>query len=487
MLQALERLSGPRRVLLGSAALLFAVSFLPWFHYSSRGVTLEVDGWSGVGVLAWILALEVVVWELVRAARISPVGGDRGDRYSAVGGLATAFVGLLFVLRRAFDGDLGYGWVPGTMLVAALAWASWILFLSSSGPAAIDARLGRGEAPPESRPDDGRPAPVRPAPAANWRRIDQGAVRGGTATATTGGPAPAWSSGRARPADPAPAARLGLGTARSASSSAAGPRAARDDAAREDGPARRGGPREGAAPGRETSSRDDALPRRNTAPPEAAPPRGETAPRRQAAPPREDAQPRREPASPRQATPRREDVPPRRDPTPPSEPAPPRRDAPARRDDAPAWSSIDAPAPVRRTASGGRTGTPAWNRPADAPRDRADLPPWRGGPRSADPGGDRTRAWESAVEREEDLPPWRRPQEPPPAEPTPTRHRPRLPWRDRRATGDGDELPPWRGGTQRPDPPGGRPAWRDPGAAGRNVEDARPSRSEKRRDEPPLW
>jgi hypothetical protein len=346
VLEALERLSGPRRVLLGCAALLVAVSTLPWYHYSVRGLTFEQSGWHEIGVLAWILAAEVVVWEVVRVARLAPIGGDRGDRYSAVGGMATAFVGLLFVLRRGIDGDLGYAWILGAILIAGLGWASWILFIASAGPAAVDARLGRGPAPEESRPDDGRPAPVRPAPAENWRRVDD------------------------RPAVPAP--------------------------------------------------------HRST-------------------------------------------------PT-----------LPSGTGAAPAWSSIEEPRPGRPARSFGRGATPAWQATPDRSRRREDLPPWRGGPRSADPGRDRTTAWESAVERDEDVPPWRRPAEPSTTPATPERHVPRLPRRDRPRTRDGDDLPPWRGGG-RPDPPGGRPAWRGGGGAGTPPVDGRPSIPEQQRKQPPLW
>ncbi|MEV4423571.1 hypothetical protein AB0L40_26920, partial [Patulibacter sp. NPDC049589] len=150
--QELSTLSGPRKVLLGGAALLVANSTLPWYRIEVRGFAFELSGWHELGILAWVLAIVLLVWELGRLTSLVELPGDRGDRWSSVAGMSAAFVGLLFVLRRLLDGDLGYAWVSGAVLVAAVGSAAWTLFVGARGLDALSARFGGGAPPPETRP-----------------------------------------------------------------------------------------------------------------------------------------------------------------------------------------------------------------------------------------------------------------------------------------------------------------------------------------------
>lgn len=158
-------------VLLGGSALLLCASLLPWYRIEGRGFVLEFSGWHDLGVLAWILTVDLLAWELLRLSPYAPVEGDRGDRFSACGGLCVSAVGGTFVLQRLADGGLGSGWYAGLVLVLALGAASVQLFADARGPQAVAAALGRTDPPHDEpgvdvptwrpRPEDADPAPGR--------------------------------------------------------------------------------------------------------------------------------------------------------------------------------------------------------------------------------------------------------------------------------------------------------------------------------------
>lgn len=152
VLQELADLSGPRRALLLSAALLPVAATLPWYRFEGDGFVLQLSGWHDLGVVAWILAVDLVVWELLRIAGVVRIDRDRGDRWSAAVGGLVALVGGVFALQRVVDGALGWGWIPGTVLIGGLAWAAARTFLDAGGPATIGLAAGSEVV------DDRRPA-----------------------------------------------------------------------------------------------------------------------------------------------------------------------------------------------------------------------------------------------------------------------------------------------------------------------------------------
>ncbi|MDO9407900.1 MAG: hypothetical protein Q7T67_05740, partial [Patulibacter sp.] len=147
--------SGPRRVLLSGSVLYLLAAMLPWYRIEGRGFVIEFSGLHELGVLVGILAVYVAVWELLRLTGLPPVDGERGDRFSAVGGLALGVVGAIFVLQRLSEGSLAYGWLVGAVLITAVLAASIVLFSVSGGPEALATIAGLRD----REPDDGPPPP----------------------------------------------------------------------------------------------------------------------------------------------------------------------------------------------------------------------------------------------------------------------------------------------------------------------------------------
>lgn len=200
VLQQLSKLSGPRKVLLGGAALYLCVATFPWYRIEGRGFVIEFSGWHELGVLVGILAIDVVAWELLRLSGYAPVDGARGDRFSALGGLVLGLVGAVFVLVRLSEGSLAYGWVLGAVVIGAIALSAVSLFVDAGGPGALAALVGRGPvvdtpgAPPPTvaeRPRPGTPTaaelrePVLPAHP-GWRDSPYATGRSAGATGPVG-------------------------------------------------------------------------------------------------------------------------------------------------------------------------------------------------------------------------------------------------------------------------------------------------------------
>lgn len=133
----LNALSTPRKLLLGGGILLLINSFLPWYHASLFGVSVNFTGWHQLGTLAWIILIGVLIWEGLRIAGVAPVTGRQADLASAVGALAAVVVGVIFVIQRLSDGGLGIGFWLGIVLLVVVGYGAFQLFQASGGQAAL--------------------------------------------------------------------------------------------------------------------------------------------------------------------------------------------------------------------------------------------------------------------------------------------------------------------------------------------------------------
>ena len=92
MLDGFMKLSRQAQVVLGGSALYVILSFFDWQSYSIGGFSAGVDEWHGVGVIAGLLAIVLLLWELSRLFNIEvPIG-------SMTPGLASVGVALLLLL-----------------------------------------------------------------------------------------------------------------------------------------------------------------------------------------------------------------------------------------------------------------------------------------------------------------------------------------------------------------------------------------------------
>lgn len=171
----LSTLSAPRKLLLGSGVLLLINSFLPWYHFSISGFgrtfSDSASGWNQLGTLVWIVLIATLVWEGLRIARVAPLQGARADLATAAAAALTLVLGVIFVLIRLFDGNLGIGFWLGVLLFIVFGLATAQLFQASGGQEAVrevqaEAAQRRAQQPPAAAPPVTPPATPQQPPAA---------------------------------------------------------------------------------------------------------------------------------------------------------------------------------------------------------------------------------------------------------------------------------------------------------------------------------
>lgn len=164
----LNAITTPRRLLLGGGLLLLINSFLPWYHASFLGTSVSLTGWHQIGTLAWIVLIALLIWEGVRIAGAAPTEGRQADLVSAVGAFLVVVLGVLFVIQRLSDGNLGIGFWLGIVLLVVVGYGAIQLFQASGGQAALrDVQQQASErraAPTAARPAPGATPQDQPVP-----------------------------------------------------------------------------------------------------------------------------------------------------------------------------------------------------------------------------------------------------------------------------------------------------------------------------------
>ena len=147
-----------RKLALGAAVLLFVDLFLPWVTASISipdiiDQTESGNGWDGVGVLAGILALALIAWEVARLLGVVPRLSVNHDLVTAVlAGLTALFTIIQFFRALTSGGDVedaellggdieagaGYAAWIGLALALVLAYVAYLAFTSGGGPEAIE-------------------------------------------------------------------------------------------------------------------------------------------------------------------------------------------------------------------------------------------------------------------------------------------------------------------------------------------------------------
>jgi hypothetical protein len=117
-----------RRALLPAAgAVLLADLFLSWqqacFDTGAGSVCAARSGWHGIGVLAGLLAIALVAWEVLRTTGRAPAVPTSPQVVSAALALATAAVGVITFLSH----DEARHWPAwlGLLLVLLIAFGGW--------------------------------------------------------------------------------------------------------------------------------------------------------------------------------------------------------------------------------------------------------------------------------------------------------------------------------------------------------------------------
>lgn len=156
----LAELSHGAKVVLGSAIAFLIVSFFNWQEvdlgaFGSAGVSM----WNGIGWLAGLLAIAIIVWQAIRLANINLEIG--------VGpAMVTAFLAvllLLFTVIKFFaDGEFRTwaAWV-GLILAVVVCVGAW-MNMQATGESLADVRakmgsMGASGTPPASPPEAPKP------------------------------------------------------------------------------------------------------------------------------------------------------------------------------------------------------------------------------------------------------------------------------------------------------------------------------------------
>lgn len=160
------------KAVLGSAILLLIFSFLDWFEVDTPfGGVGGVSMWHGVGVVAGLLLIAVIVWQAVRLANINLEIGVGPAMVTAF----LAILTLIFLFIRWIDnpyGDAGdrtiWAWI-GLILAIVMVAGAWFN-MKLAGESVSDLQKlggsggsgGSGTTPP-STPTDTPPPPPPPA------------------------------------------------------------------------------------------------------------------------------------------------------------------------------------------------------------------------------------------------------------------------------------------------------------------------------------
>lgn len=183
------------KVVLGSTIAFLIVSFFSWFHYTGPGKDeLEAIGadtgitmWHGVGWIAGLLAIALLVWQAVRLANIELEVGVTPSMITA----ALSLLVLIFAVIRWLDkpggdfvGRTFWSWL-GLALAIVMVVGAW-MNMQAAGESLADVRerlsgaagaargAGRGDEPqataPVTTPTQPASAPEPAAPPAEAPR-----------------------------------------------------------------------------------------------------------------------------------------------------------------------------------------------------------------------------------------------------------------------------------------------------------------------------
>jgi hypothetical protein len=179
-MDTLAQLSHGAKLVLGAAIAFVIVSFFSWFDYNGPGSELAeafggdtgITMWHGVGWLAGLLAIVLVVWQALRIANIELELGVTPAMITA----ALAILMLIFTFIRFIDapgvfGRTFWAWLGLALSIAVVVGAWMNMQAAGESVAAIRARVssmtaGGGAsatAPPEPPAPPAPEAPAEPA------------------------------------------------------------------------------------------------------------------------------------------------------------------------------------------------------------------------------------------------------------------------------------------------------------------------------------
>ena len=124
-----DRLTMGQKGVLISGVLLFIDLFLPWNKVGECPFCVSVNGWSGIGVIAGLLVLALLVWEGLNAAgALATVTAPKALITTALAAGAALFA----LLRAVFNLEFStFGLWLGIILALALGYAAYVRYQES--------------------------------------------------------------------------------------------------------------------------------------------------------------------------------------------------------------------------------------------------------------------------------------------------------------------------------------------------------------------
>ena len=157
-MNGLKQLPREVQVVLGGSVLYLIFSFLDWQQVSVAGFTAGLSEWHGVGIVAGLLVVALLLWE---AGRLLGVKIDLGAATPGLVSVALALLLLLFTIITFLAHNEARHWP---------SWLGLILSLAVAAAAVVRARaegveiprvqaVQPGAAPPAAEPREEAPPP----------------------------------------------------------------------------------------------------------------------------------------------------------------------------------------------------------------------------------------------------------------------------------------------------------------------------------------
>lgn len=162
-MESVKNLSREAQVVLGCGVLYLIFSFLDWQQVSAFGITAGRSEWSGIGVVAGLLVIALLLWE---AARLFAVKVPLGELSEGIVSLGLALLLALFTVITFLTHGTARHWPAwiGLLLSLVIAVAA-VVRARDEGVELPQARAATETSAPEPPPaqTDAEPKPEAPA------------------------------------------------------------------------------------------------------------------------------------------------------------------------------------------------------------------------------------------------------------------------------------------------------------------------------------
>jgi hypothetical protein len=160
IVDSVKNLSREVQLVLGGGVLYLIISFLDWQQVSAFGITAGRSEWSGIGVIAGLVAIALLLWEAARLFAVKVSLGTLSEGLVSVG--LALLLALFTVITFATHGTARHwpAWI-GLILAIVIAVAA-VVRARAEGVQLPEARPAGGTTGSESAPT-AEPAPDAPA------------------------------------------------------------------------------------------------------------------------------------------------------------------------------------------------------------------------------------------------------------------------------------------------------------------------------------